>query len=232
MSYSLSGTFTEACDCTVICPCWVDDDPVGGHCTGLIAWQIDTGTVNGVDVHDRRVVSVSSHSGKRRTSNTTSVVYVDSEATDDQFRELAEAFTGNIGGPLQDLAAVSGVVVGFERATISVGEDPASNEQWQVLVHLGDPDVPVISATGTTKVFDEGPESITPEPLTLQHTALDKELGISEHTVTAQQGRHLHVNVGGLPAGTLTVDGRSGMRGAFSYFYNDSGRDPDDETHR
>lgn len=228
MSYDLSGTFIEACDCTVICPCWVDDDPVGGHCTGLIAWHIDTGSVNGIPVNDRQVVSVSTHSGNRRAgSNTTSVVYIDSAASDDQFRELAEAFTGRIGGPLQDLAVVSGVVVGFERAVISVGDTPAADGQWQVLLHMGNPDVPVISATGTPKKFDE-----SLEPLTLQHTALNKELGISGHSVTAQQGHNLSVNVGALPAGTLTVDGRSGMRGSFSYMFNDLGREPDDEHPR
>ena len=228
MSYTLAGTFTEACDCTVICPCWVDDDPVGGHCTGLIAWQIEVGHVNGIDVADRLVVSVSTHSGNRRTSNTTSVLYIDAQASDDQFRELTEAFAGRIGGPLHGLAEVSGVVVGCERATIVVSDDPAANGHWLVLVHTGNPDVPVISATGTPRVFDEGLD-----PLTLQHTALSKELGVpaDRPTVTAQQGHKLAVNVGALPAGTLTVEGRSGMRGAFDYLYNDSGRDLGDDTH-
>lgn len=228
MSYNLSGTFIEACDCTVICPCWVDDDPVGGHCTGLIAWQISSGSVNGIPVNDRAVVSVSTHAGNRRAgSNTTSVVYIDTAASDDQFRELAEAFTGRIGGPLQDLAEVSGVVVGFERAVISVADAPSADGQWQVLLHKGNPDVPIISATGAPKRFDDGAN-----PLTLQHTALDKELGVSGHTVTAQQGQDLSVNVGALPAGTVTVEGRSGMRGSFSYMFNDLGREPHDEHPR
>ena len=230
MSYTLRGTFIEACDCSVICPCWVDDDPVGGHCTGLIAWHIDGGTVNGIEMGGCQVVSVSSHSGNRRSStNTTSVLYIDREATNDQFRELTEAFSGRIGGPLQGLAAVSGVVVGREKAAISVGNDPTADGQWQVLVHTGNPQVPIIRATGSPKVFDEGTE-----PLTLEHTALDQELGISEKEprVTAQQGQNLTVNVGALPAGTLAVDGRSGMRGSFFYTFNDSGRDRDDKSRR
>lgn len=230
MSYTLNGTFTEACDCTVICPCWVDDDPVGGHCTGLIAWQIDDGTVNGIDVAGRRVVSVSTHSGNRRASNnTTSVLYIDDEASDDEFRELSEAFAGRIDGPLAELASVSGAVVGVELATIVVDDDPAATDHWRILVHLGNPDAPVISASGTPQVFDDGPD-----PLTLQHTALSKELGVppDDATVTAQHGRNLAVNVGALPAGTLTVEGRSGMRGSFSYFLNDLGRDHGDDPHR
>lgn len=226
MSYTLFGTFIEACDCTVICPCWVDDDPVGGHCTGLIAWDIDGGKLNGIDIAGRRIVSVSSHSGNRRAStNTTSMLYIDHEASESQFRELTEVFSGRIGGPLKGLAAVSGVVLGSERANISV--DPADDGRWQVLVHTGNPDVPVILATGEPKMFDEGPD-----PLTLQHTALDKELGVpaGQPAVTAQQGHNFAVNVGALPAGTLTVEGRSGMRGSFFYTFNDSGSDSDDES--
>ena len=69
MEYTLAGQFLEACDCTVICPCWVDDDPVGGHCTGFIAWQIDEGdtaVVNGIPVGGCTVVSVATHGGNRR----------------------------------------------------------------------------------------------------------------------------------------------------------------------
>lgn len=88
MSYRLSGHFIESCDCTVICPCWVDDDPVGGHCTGFIAWQIDEGEVgdegkrtsvlDGTRVDGCKVVGVATHAGNRRDSNnTTTMLYID-----------------------------------------------------------------------------------------------------------------------------------------------------------
>lgn len=222
MSYQLSGHFVEACDCTVICPCWVDDDPVGGHCTGLIAWHIESGKINGTVVDGLGVVSVSTHQGNRRaSSNTVSVVYVDAAATDDQYRELVGAFTGAIEGPLGELATVSGVVAGAERATVVI--EDGTEGQWTVSVHPSSAaDVMVVSATGAPKVFDQGPH-----PLTLQHSALAKELGIpaDDPAVTAQAGHTFAVNVGGLPAGTLSVTGRSGMRGRFSYVHSDQGRD-------
>lgn len=91
------------------------------------------------------------------------------------------------------------------------------------------PDIPVVRATGRPKVSDEGPD-----PLTLQHTALAKELGIPPDapTVTAQAGHTFAINVGGLPAGTLSVTGRSGMRGRFAYSFNDLGRNPDEHGTR
>lgn len=225
MSYELSGHFVEACDCTVICPCWVDDDPVGGHCTGLIAWDIESGTINGTPVAGRRVVSVSTHQGNRRASTSTvSVIYVDAAATDDQHRALVGAFGGGEDGPLGELAAVSGVVAGSERAAVAI--DVGADGGWAVTVHPpASPDIAVVSATGAPKVFDEDPDPSVPRhPLTLQHTALAKELGITEDdpTVTAQAGHAFTVNVGGLPAGTLSVTGRSGMRGRFSYVHHDA----------
>lgn len=233
MSYTLSGQFVEACDCTVICPCWVDDDPVGGHCTGLIAWVIESGTINGTPVGGRRVVSVSTHQGNRRASTSTvSVIYVDAAANDEQYRALVGAFAGGEDGPLGELAAVSGVVAGSERAAVAIVDE--ADGGWAVTVHPASaPEVAVVSATGAPKVFDEDPDPTVPRhPLTLEHTALAKELGITEKapTVTAQAGHTFTVNIGGLPAGTLSVTGRSGMRGRFSYVHHDAAGDVDEHA--
>lgn len=221
MSYSVTGFFIEACDCTVICPCWVEDDPVGGHCTGLIAWHLGEGSVvNGVPVHGRSVVSVSTHLGNRRDgSNTTTVLYIDEEATDEQFGWLSQAFSGSLAGTLADLAEVSGVIAAVERAKvlIELPEDSTPDDEWQVRVlPLARDGVHVVDATGARKKF-EGED----EPLRLTRTALSKELGAGAAPVVAQAGHSLAVNVGALPAGTLTVLGRSGMRGEFSYRFSD-----------
>lgn len=57
MGYSVRGTFYEACDCEVICSCWGGVDPDGG-CTGLYAWQINEGNVNGIDVANTLIVAI------------------------------------------------------------------------------------------------------------------------------------------------------------------------------
>ncbi len=50
MAYELEGRLLEVCTCNVICPCWVGEDPDGGTCEGVLAWHIDNGTINGLDV--------------------------------------------------------------------------------------------------------------------------------------------------------------------------------------
>ena len=58
MSYTLNGSFIEACDCYIVCPCWVDEEADDGHCTGLVAWTLGAGsTIGTTPVHDRKVVS-------------------------------------------------------------------------------------------------------------------------------------------------------------------------------
>ena len=225
MEYTLAGQFLEACDCTVICPCWVDDDPVGGHCTGFIAWQIDEGdtaVVNGIPVGGCTVVSVATHGGNRRDTNkTTTMLYIDVPAeqrasadADEQHRALADLFSGRFGGPLSDLAQVNGTVVGDRRASISIS--PPNEKHWTVTVRPADDrsGTVFVQANGSPKVFDA--QRGNKEPLTLEHTAISYELSAAG-SVEAQDGERLVVNVGALPGGNLEVTGRSGMRGAFHY---------------
>lgn len=226
MAYSLTGEFLESCDCTVICPCWVDDDPIGGHCTGFILWSIESGSIGGDDVSGCKVVSVSTHSGNRRQSNaTTSVIYVDlgGHKTEHLVYNLGEAFAGESGGILKELAEVSGTVVGVYPATIRLDLEGDKQQAWRVRVeeHHEQESVFRIEATGYPRIFDkEDVEALRngeqAEPMRLEHTALSHELQ-AQGPVEAQQGERLTVRVGALPGGNLEVAGRSGMRGKFAY---------------
>jgi hypothetical protein len=60
LSYDIRGKFYEACDCEVICPCWAGLPPDMGTCTGLFAWHIFEGKIDGVDVRNSKVVVLSS----------------------------------------------------------------------------------------------------------------------------------------------------------------------------
>ncbi|WP_250032488.1 DUF1326 domain-containing protein [Paractinoplanes maris] len=211
MVYSLTGVFTEACDCTLICPCWLDDAPDEDHCTGLFAWQLDNGaSIDGVGVGGLSVVSVSTHSGGRRAGATSTAIFVSHAATDDQHALLAEAFSGRLDGPLADLAGVSGAVLVTAPARIEVTADTAG---WHVFVgRAADSPFPgtgLVEVTGSAVSFDEG------EPLALANTALDKELGSGG--VVAHRTDALAVRVPALPGAYLDVRGRSAMRGRFRY---------------
>ncbi|GAA2486608.1 DUF1326 domain-containing protein [Winogradskya humida] len=212
MTYSLTGVFTEACDCTLVCPCWLDDAPDEDHCTGLFAWQLDDGArIDGVGVGGLSVVSVSTHSGGRRAGSTSTAIFVSATATDEQFALLTEAFSGRLDGPLADLADVSGAVLTTARARIEVTADAAG---WHIYVGL--PQKPAVTGTGLVEVTGSAAFFLDEdEPLTLTNTALGKELGSG--AVVAHRTDALAVRVPALPGAYLDVRGRSAMRGRFQY---------------
>ena len=115
-TYTLEGRLLEVCTCTAVCPCWVGEDPDGGTCEGTIAWYIDSGTVQGLDVSDRAIAVVAHLPGNALAGNWTSVVYVDDRCTPEQEKAILSVFTGQLGGPVADLAALIGEVVAVERA--------------------------------------------------------------------------------------------------------------------
>ena len=170
MSYTLTGSFIEACDCFIVCPCWVDEDADDGHCTGLVAWSLDAGsTIDGTPVHGRKVVSVTAHGSRRRGGTSSTVVFVDHEATPTQARLLAKAFAGGLDGPLAELADVSGRVVLTGQAVIELVDD---GQAWSVSVRLP-PDAPAADAVdvaGVPRIFSDDGGS----PLSLrEHRAVD-----------------------------------------------------------
>ena len=41
MGYHLEGRLLEVCNCDVLCPCWIGEDPDDGICDTVIAWRVD-----------------------------------------------------------------------------------------------------------------------------------------------------------------------------------------------
>ena len=43
MAYHLEGRLLEVCNCRVLCPCWIGEDPDFGTCDTIVAWHFDKG---------------------------------------------------------------------------------------------------------------------------------------------------------------------------------------------
>ena len=41
MTYHVEGRLLEVCNCAILCPCWVGEDPDPGTCDSVLAWAID-----------------------------------------------------------------------------------------------------------------------------------------------------------------------------------------------
>lgn len=119
MAYRLEGSSLEACTCEGYCPCWAGYETEG--CGTVLSWHIDNGNIEGVDVSGRSVaVAVNTLcSGVANRGAASATLYVDDEATPEQEEALSNAWTGNLGGPVADLARLFGEVTGTERAPIT-----------------------------------------------------------------------------------------------------------------
>ena len=119
MAYQLEGRLLEVCDCNVLCPCWIGEDPDNGTCDAIVAYQFDKGTVDGVDVSGHTLAFLTHIPGNVLQGNWKSAVFVDDAATDEQQEALVNVFTGKLGGPVADFAQLIGEVVSVERAPIT-----------------------------------------------------------------------------------------------------------------
>jgi hypothetical protein len=118
-AYLLEGTLLEVCSCDVLCPCWIGEDPDHGECLSVNAYHIDRGQISGVDVSGCSVLMVNRIPGNVLAGNWEVVMLVDDGATAEQRDALVAALSGQLGGPLGDLAQLYGTVKGVESVPIS-----------------------------------------------------------------------------------------------------------------
>jgi hypothetical protein len=117
--YQLEGSLLEVCSCDTLCPCWIGEDPDQGTCDSVLAYNLDKGTIAGVDVSGLSIVSAVNIPGNVLEGNWRQLVLIDDRASDEQADAMLSAFSGKLGGPLADLAQLVGEVVAVERAPIS-----------------------------------------------------------------------------------------------------------------
>ncbi len=120
MAYTLEGQLLEVCTCRVLCPCWIGEDPDFGTCDGTLAWKIEKGTIEGVDVSGLSICLLAHIPGNIMQGNWRVVVYVDENASAEQEKALLDVYTGKLGGPVADFAQLVGEVVAVERAPFTI----------------------------------------------------------------------------------------------------------------
>jgi hypothetical protein len=154
MAYELEGRLLEVCNCDILCPCWVGEDPDNGTCDSALAWRIDSGNIDGIDVTGRTIALVAHIPGNVLKGNWRIVFFVDEGASDAQQQALVEVWQGKRGGPVADLAQLFGEVVAIERQPIMF-----TVEGGKGTLRIGDVTetelAPFQGATGRTTVLQE-----------------------------------------------------------------------------
>src|SRR3954451_14371713 len=101
--WSVSGTYLEACNCEVICPCRRIGGRQGGRstygiCLGALSWVIVDGRAGDVDLSGKRVVLVCRYDDDERASPWAFVLYLDAPADEHQRAALEAIYLGRAGG--------------------------------------------------------------------------------------------------------------------------------------
>lgn len=117
--YSLEGTLLEVCSCGVLCPCWVGEDPDGGECWAFLSHNFTSGQIKGIDVSGLSLVSAVHIPGNVLTPKSWKMaLFIDEKASPEQKDAIVAAFTGELGGPLADMAGFIGEVATISSAPI------------------------------------------------------------------------------------------------------------------
>jgi len=111
-SWKIYGTYFEACNCDAACPCIFLSDPTQDDCTALVAWHINEGNYNGVQLDDLNVALAVHSPGNMAAVKWTAAVYFDDSASDSQKDALMQIFTGQAGGHPGRLVSHIGDVLG------------------------------------------------------------------------------------------------------------------------
>jgi hypothetical protein len=118
MAYHLEGRLLEVCNCRVLCPCWIGEDPDFGTCKTIVAYHFDKGVVNGVDVSGHTLAMMAFVPGNILEGNWKAAVYLDDRVTPQQEQAILGVYTGQLGGPVAELAKLVGEVVSVEKVPI------------------------------------------------------------------------------------------------------------------
>jgi hypothetical protein len=125
MTWNLKGSYAETCSCELMCPCnlSLDHGATYDFCRVTLAFNIREGVVEGVDIGGRRVVAIADTPKVMTEGNWRLGLFVDDQATDEQFDKLVQVFGGQLGGPMAGLAPLVGEMAGVERAAIEFSDD-------------------------------------------------------------------------------------------------------------
>jgi len=106
LSWQISGSYLEACNCEAICPCRRIGGSAGGRstygeCLGALSWIVEEGQAGDVDLAQMRAVLASRYHDDEPGSPWTFALFVDARGDERQCQAMADIFTGRLGGTPQ-----------------------------------------------------------------------------------------------------------------------------------
>ncbi|HSI31553.1 MAG TPA: DUF1326 domain-containing protein [Miltoncostaeaceae bacterium] len=132
LSWAISGTYLEACNCEAICPCRRIGGRAGGRstygeCIGALSWAVGEGGVGDVDLAGLGAVMATRYHDDEPGSPWTFALFVDERGDGRQRQALADVLTGRLGGtPMRQFpwAFKASDPLGWRAAAIEIDHTP------------------------------------------------------------------------------------------------------------
>ncbi|WP_427007905.1 DUF1326 domain-containing protein [Pseudarthrobacter sp. H2] len=126
MTWHVEGTYFENCNCNMVCPCTASGQTAPAdneRCNVALAFHVDTGDINGVDVGGLTVCVVADTPALMGDGGWKVAVLMDAAASAEQAEALGAVFGGQLGGPMEGLAPLIGEMVGIESLEMAYADD-------------------------------------------------------------------------------------------------------------
>jgi hypothetical protein len=119
-NWRLEGDYFEGCNCDSICPCIFLQDPDKGYCNAVVAWHIEKGYYDSIQLEGLNVVAVFVAPGNMFTgSKMKAAFYLDKRSSQEQVDALSKIFSGQSGGFFAAAANLIGEVLGIKTVPIT-----------------------------------------------------------------------------------------------------------------
>jgi hypothetical protein len=132
-AWKIAGSYFEACNCEVACPCVFTSPPTSGECTLLVAWHIEAGRFGDLELDGLNAVLAVHAPGHMLQVKWRVALYVDGRANQSQRDALTQIFSGQAGGHLAGVVPLIGEVLGVKAVPIEY-----RSEGRQRSLRLGD----------------------------------------------------------------------------------------------
>jgi hypothetical protein len=94
MAWSVQGTYIEACNCKVACPCIFFSPPSEGECKAVVGWHVDKGHHGDIVLDGLNAALIAYAPGNMKDGQWKVALYLDERGDDKQQAALQGIFSG------------------------------------------------------------------------------------------------------------------------------------------
>lgn len=132
MAWTVQGTYIEACNCEVACPCIFLSPPTDGECMVVVGWHIDKGQHGNTRLDGLNAALIAYAPGNMKDGEWKVALYLDERGDSRQRAALQGIFSGADGGHIAKLSALIGQVLGVRPARITFEEVSDARFRFEV----------------------------------------------------------------------------------------------------